>query len=141
MADLQKCYALVEDCIQTLGVDPSVCRGGNPGQWELKKGSASVWIDVWQNDDDWGYLMIMAPICNIPDENKEEFLTEILEINHKLYGCAMTKYENTIYVKTVREVEGLSKDEAMAMFNRVGNYSDEYDDYLQQKYFGGGRAE
>jgi hypothetical protein len=141
MADLQKYYALVDECIQTLGVDPNVCRGENPGQWDLKKGSASVWVDVWQNEDGWGYLMIMAPICDIPDNNKEAFFTEILEINHKLYGCAMTKYENKIYVKTVREVDGLDKDEAMAMFNRVGNYSDDYDDYLQQKYFGGGRAE
>ena len=141
MADLQKTYNIVEECIRSLGVDPAVCRGQNAGQWDLKKGSASVWVDVWQNDDGWSYLMIMAPICDIPQDNTVEFFTEILEINHKLYGCAMTKYEDKIYLKTVREAEGLDQEEAMAMFNRIGNYSDDYDDYLQQKYFAGGRPE
>jgi hypothetical protein len=46
----------------------------------------------------------------------------------------MTLYEDWIYVKTVRELQDLSQNEAMAMLNRIGHYADEFDDVLQRKY-------
>jgi len=48
--DLQPFYQMVEDNISSVGVDPAVCRGEKAGQWNLKKGSANVWIDVWETE-------------------------------------------------------------------------------------------
>jgi hypothetical protein len=140
MQNIEAYYQMVEGCIARLGVDPLVCRGEKPGMWSLKKGSADVWIDVWKvENDDYGYFQAMAPVCEIPANRTQEFLQEILEINHNLYGVGMTKYENWIYIKTIRELDGISEDEMFAMFNRIGNYADDYDDILRDKYFGGGR--
>lgn len=137
MENLESYYQMVENIIRSLGVDPEICKGAKPGQYDLKKGSASVWIDIWQVEgENYGYLQIMAPVVEIPASNKDVFFAEILEINHKLYGVGMTKYENWIYMKTIRELEGLGEKEALAMFNRVGNYADEYDDILRAKYHG-----
>jgi len=47
MENLQHYFDLVEKSISDLGVDPVVCRGEKLGQWSLKNGSASVWIDIW----------------------------------------------------------------------------------------------
>lgn len=138
MADLNYYYSMVENVIRDLGVDPALCVGEKPGQWSLTKGSASVWIDVWGTDNGFlGYLQIMAPVVQIPNSNRETFFREILDINHKLYGVGMTAYGDWIYIKTVRELDGLDQSEAAAMFNRVGNYADEYDDMLQEKYWQG----
>lgn len=139
MKNIEHYYEIIENCIKRLGVDPTVCRGEKPGQWDLKKGSASVWIDVWKKEnEDYGYMQIMAPICEVPKTNTEAFYQEVLETNHDLYGVGMTKYENWIYIKIIRELEDLSEDEAFAMFNRIGNYADQYDDYFRDKYFSTG---
>lgn len=138
MADLQEYFKMVENVIRGLGVDPSQCKGEKEGQWSLTKGSASVWIDVWKAENGFsGYLQIMAPVVQIPSSNREAFYREILDINHTLYGVAMTAFDDWIYMKTVRELDGLDEAEATSMFNRVGGYADDYDDILREKYWQG----
>ncbi len=140
MQAISNYYAMVEEIIKDLGVDPAICRGENPGQWNLKKGSANIWVDVWQTKDkdgnllDYGYLQIMAPVTEVPVNNQHLFTKDLLEINHTLYGVAFTIFKDWAYIKGIRELDGLDKGEALAMFNRVGNYSDDYDDKLRQKY-------
>ena len=135
MKNIQFYYDELEKVIIGLGVDPAICRGQKPGQWNLKKGSANVWVDIWKlKDKDYGYFQVMAPIVQIPSVNKEEFFQEILEINHKLYGVGMTKYKDWIYLKAVRELDDLSENEIRATLNRIGTYADDYDDYLKNKY-------
>ena len=136
MEAIDKYYTLVENTIRNFGVDPGICRGDKPGQWNLKKGSASIWVDIWKLDDkDYGYIQIMGPVCEVPEERKVEFYEELMEQNHTLYSCALTKHEKWIYVKSIRELEGLSESEIDAMFDRVGYYADYYDDYFKEKYF------
>ena len=136
MESLETYYNQVEKVISNLGVDPAVCRGEKPGQWNLKKGSASVWVDVWKlQDQDYGYIQIMGPVCEIPKEKKLEFYEEVLQINHDLYSSAITKFNDWTYVKSIRELEGLGESEIDAMFDRVGYYADYYDDYFINKYF------
>lgn len=135
MEKLEHYYEVVENCIRTLHVDPALCRSVKTGQWDLRVGSASVWIDVWKlENQEYGYLQVMAPVVKIPPVNRETFYKEILTINHQLYGVAMTLFEDYIYVKMIRELEDLSESEALAMINRIGNYADEYDDLLQRKF-------
>ena len=136
MENINHYYQMVDNIITSLGVDPAKCKGDKEGQWNLQKGSAPVWIDVWQTPDNYGYFQAMSPICEIPTVNTQAFFQEILEINHKLYGVGMTKYENWIYIKVIRELEGINESEMTASFNRIGFYADEYDDYLKYKYFG-----
>lgn len=78
----------------------------------------------------------MAPVIQVPQDRKEELFEEPLELNHALYGVAMTKYRDWVYTKTIREVNDLSEEEAYAMITRIGNYTDEFDDKLRNKYYG-----
>jgi hypothetical protein len=134
--DLSNVYVLVENCIRKLGIDPANCRGEKPGQWNLTKGSAQVWIDVMEINQN-GYLQIMGPISPVPQTRTQEFFQEVLEINHNLYGVGMTKFKDWIYIKTIRETNGLDENEITAQMNRIGVYADDYDDYFKNKYFGG----
>ena len=140
MSAILKYYEMVENVIRNLGVDPVACREQTAGQWSLVKGSASVWIDVFEPKNDSGfigYLQIMAPICQVPAHNAEAFYTEILETNHNLYGVGFTKFNEWIYIKGIREVDGIDEAEITSMFNRVSNYGDQYDDHFKSKYFPG----
>ena len=67
-----------------------------------KKGSAPVWVDVWKvQDQEYGYMQIMAPICEVPVNNQHLFTKELLEINHQLYGVAFTIYKDWAYLKII----------------------------------------
>lgn len=135
MENLQQYYDMVENCIKALGVDPAICRGEQAGQWSLQKGSASVWIDVWHIESEGrGYFQVLAPVMQVPENRKEEFFQELLELNYGFYGAAFVKFKDWIYVKMIRELDGLEEKEAAATMNRVGFYADEYDDKLKVKY-------
>ena len=133
--DLTPYFQMVENCIKELGVDPNTCKGEKDGQWNLKKGSANVWIDIFKKEKDYyGYFQCMAPVVKIPETNTVAFYQDVLEINHKLYGVGMTKFKDWIYIKTIRELEGLDQEEVMASIKRIGGYADDYDDYFKKKY-------
>ncbi len=136
MQDLSVYFLMVEDIISTLGVDPALCRGQNPGQYSLMLGSARVWIDVWYIESEKrSYFQAMSPVMRLPIASSEHaFFKELLEINDKLYGVAFTIYNGWAWLKHIRETDALDRSEAEAMINRIGVYADQYDDYLKGKY-------
>ena len=135
MENLKYYFDIVEKCISDLGVDPALCQGEKEGQWSLKKGSASVWIDVWHIDqENRAYFQVLAPVMQVPPTNQQDFFQELLELNYTFYGVSFVKHQDWIYVKLIREVDGLEQKEAAATIDRVGWYADEYDDRLKVKY-------
>ncbi|HEY3403254.1 MAG TPA: YbjN domain-containing protein [Ohtaekwangia sp.] len=146
---IQHYYNLVEEVLTSFKIDPASARGDQPGQWNLKLGSASVWVDVFQQKDAQGnlvqngYIQVLAPICDVPVNNQNIFTKELLEVNHSLYGVAFTIFKDKAYIKSIRELQGLEASEIASTFNRVGIYADEWDDKLKTKYHafaGGGRG-
>lgn len=137
MDELQGAYQIVEECIQRLGVDPASCRGELEGQWNLQKGSAKVWIDVYHIPrEQRSYFQVMSPMMPVPsDANlRNELFAELLNYNDHLFGVCFATKKNTVWLKVIREVSGLDADEAFNMITRIGNYSDYYDDKLIAKY-------
>jgi hypothetical protein len=136
MQDLQYYYQMVDDCIKELGIDPAKARiAGKKNEWELTKGSVSLWITITyleQNKNT--YIQVLSPVVNVPANNLLRFYEELLETNHTLYGVAFTKFDKWIYVKAIREIEGLDSNELFNMITRVGNYADMYDDVFWAKY-------
>ncbi len=135
--DLQPYYNTVEASIAALGVDPADCRGENPGQWNLRKGETTVWVDLWYIErEERPYFQVMAPIFQIPTDvdTKNRLFEELLSINDTLYGVAFTTYKEWIYIKVIREADGMDEGEAQAMLLRVGNYADQNRQELSAKY-------
>lgn len=136
MEYLKRYYNIVEECIVRLGVDPNTCREPDKeGQWTLRKGSAQVWVDVFHSErENRAYYQVMSPIMTLPEKSQCEFYREVLEINDQLFGVAFTIYKDRLWLKVIREADGLDVDEAFNMLTRIGNYGDKYDDILIQKY-------
>lgn len=138
MKNIETYFELIESLITKLGVDPASCRAKEPGQWNLIKGSANILVDIRKvPEKDYGYIQIIGQVCEFPVENRDVFMTEVLEMNHTLYGASFTKYHEWLFVRSIRELDGLDEVETMNMLQRVGNYSDEYDNYFRDKYFNG----
>jgi hypothetical protein len=145
---IQHYYSLVESVLTSFKIDPAAARGNQPGQWSLKLGSANVWVYVLQQKDPQGnlvqngYFQVLAPICDVPVSNQHIFTKELLEANHSLYGVAFTIFQDKVFIKSIRELQGLEASEISSTLNRVGIYADEWDDKLKTKYHafvGGGR--
>ena len=136
MEDLNVYFNMVEDTIRKYGVDPAITRGENPGQWTLKRGSATVWVDLWHIDkENRAYFQVMAPVMKEPAPNVQlEFYKELTTLNYSLYGCAFVFFKDWIYLKVIRECVGLDPEEVEASITRIGVYGDDYDDYLKNKY-------
>ncbi len=133
---MQQYINIIEEAIKLIGIDPATCRGEKPTQWNLTKGSASVWLDLWHIEKEArAYFQAISPVLSLDTVSNVAALTkELLELNHQLYGTAFTIYNNTVFVKVIREADGMDATEANAMILRVGSYADQYDDYLKNKY-------
>lgn len=137
---IQHYYTMFEQVLAEYKVDPTTARGQQPGQWNLKLGSASVWVDIFQSKDaqgnlqQYGYLQILAPVCDVPVNNQHLFTKELLEINHQLYGVAFTVFKDKAYIKSIRELQGLDVSEVKSTLDRVGIYANDWDDKLKTKY-------
>lgn len=136
MTELENTIVLVENSIRKIGVDPAACKGEKIGQYTLKQGSASVWVDVlFIPRENSTYFQVMSPIMSLVNvSNKLSLYEELLTINDTFYNVAFTIYNNFVWIKTIREVKGLDEDEILAQLRRVGTYADTYDDMLKQKY-------
>lgn len=135
MENLQFYYRIVEEAIAKLGMDPTAVRSKKEGQWALKKGSARVWLDLWHIEKEKrAYFQVIGHIMQVPNSNTDKLFQELLTINHQLYGSAFTIHNNNVWIKVIREVDSLQVNEAHAMIQRVGTYSDHYDDILKRKY-------
>lgn len=133
-------YTMFEQVLTEYKIDPATARGQAAGQWNLKLGSASVWVDIFQSKDaqgnpaQYGYLQVLAPVCEVPINNQHLFTKELLEINHSLYGVGFTIFKDNAYIKSIRELQGLDISEIKSTLDRVGIYANDWDDKLKAKY-------
>ncbi|MBX2873542.1 MAG: YbjN domain-containing protein [Saprospiraceae bacterium] len=134
MEQLHYYYQVVEKAITKIGLDPTACRK-KPGQWSLTKGQIPIWIDVFYLEREKNiYFQVAAPIMKIPQDNAGRLAMDLLQLNNQLFGVAFTANKGHIYLKTLRETEGLDISEANAMILRIGNYADQYDNELKKRY-------
>ncbi len=136
--DFNQTSTLVETSLKGLNVDPVACRGQKPGQWAITYKGATVWIDVFnfQNNPDRWYFQVMSPLVEVPDKNKEGFFQNLLEINHTLFGAWITKKDAWTYVMMLREAADLDQNEVNATLDRVAFYSGDYQGKIKFKFEG-----
>lgn len=134
-------YRIVEDVIRGLGVPIEECRSSDssgkaiPGQWNLTKGSAKIFVDIYAAEEGTSYFCIASPVMEVP-QSADRLYEKLLELNHSLYGVSFSISKEWVWLRTIRECEGMDIHECRNTFDRVGWYADRYDDELK-KEFGG----
>lgn len=124
---------LIEEIIRSLGIDPASCRGQNLGQWTMVKGSARVYIDIY-NANSADYICVASPVMEMPSKTLLPFYRKLLELNHDMYAASFSVKDNWVWLRILRELDGLDKNEASAMLNRVGTYADQFDGMLIEEF-------
>lgn len=135
-------YDLVERVIAGLGAPIADCRvkdqNGNvvTGQWNLQKGSATVYVDVYSTQDGYSYFCIASPVMKIVTPKLKELYEKLLMLNHDMYAASFSIHDGWVWLRILRECDGMDENECRASFDRVGWYADKYDDELKNEFGG-----
>ncbi len=135
MLHLAHYYRIVEEAISKLGIDPATTRGPQPGQWNLKRGSASLSIDIFQIPPSGkAFFGISSPIMRAPETGTEGFYRYLLELNQGMIGVGFSLIKENVLLRSSRMLEGLDAQEAFQMISQIGLLADHFDDKLRENY-------
>ncbi len=123
---IQTYYNLVEEAISALGIPAAETRGPRPGQWNLKKGKFDIMVDVWEQEKQF-LFQIVAPICGLPDDNREAFFQHLLNRNYGMSSMAYAVMEETVFVKYTSEANTLTNEIILNLFTKVAFYAEQSD--------------
>jgi hypothetical protein len=125
---------LIDRVLFRYGMDPTLWTDLS-GWRHLMIGSAEGFAGVveWQSDE--YYLVVLAPILDIPPETRQqpEFYQMLLELNyHGTLSAHFSIYEDTLYLGVTRPIRGLDEDEVDEAIRTVMILADSYDDRLKE---------
>ncbi len=125
---------LIDSVLLRYGMDPTLWTDLS-GWRHMMIGSAEGFAGVveWQPDD--YYLVVLAPILDIPEESKQqpEFYQMLLELNyHGTLSAHFSIYEDTLYLGITRPIRSLDEEEVDEALRTVMILADSYDDRLKE---------
>lgn len=124
MKDFNTYKYVIEKAIERLGLNSSKCVVGDC-KWQLKKGNLKVNLSFFETHGR-EYFKVQAPICKVPTLNVTNFYKNLLQYNHEFNGFAFLIYNDKVYLKAVRELQGMDDNEAFSMITKVGNYAERF---------------
>jgi hypothetical protein len=123
---IENYYKIVEEAILALGIPAELSRGPQIGQWNLKKGKFDILIDVWEQEKNY-LFQIVAPICAIPDDNREAFYLHLLNKNYGMSSMAYAIMEDSVFVKYTSEANSLTQEIILNLLTKVAFYAEQSD--------------
>lgn len=117
-------YKMVDDAIADLGLNPEETRGQQEGQWNLKKGRFDIMVDVWEQEQQY-IFQVVAPLCGMPDENREAFMQHLLEKNYGLSSLAYAILNDTVFLKYTTEARSMIKEHTVAVLTKIAFYAEQ----------------
>lgn len=119
-----------EEAIAGLGIDPVLTRQGNEF-WEFHIGSSLVRLFVYNKN----YLYATSPINQLPYQNMDKLLEEILSLDVGVYQLGV--YQKEIYVSYrvhISDVFSSRQKEISSNITGLFKKADELDDYFVEKF-------
>jgi hypothetical protein len=100
------------------------------GLTSVQRGSAVVWIQCLPEQ---GVLLLLSKVLKVPEKNREALYRKLLELSFLATGDAAFAIDagsNTVYLRALRQLDGLDYDEFEDMVHTVASVADEWDDKL-----------
>ena len=141
-------YAIVEDALRVVGIEPEEARCANEGEWQLQKGESEIYIDLWvpENVNQWQYyvaenpepiLQIMVPIGSLQTiTNRELLMADLLQLNAQLYYGAFiyNPQQNMVALQYKRLATGINQREVLEPVNALGYYAENLSIMLKERF-------
>lgn len=135
MNPIEKHAAIVEQILAAIEVDPSKVRMDlEQGYgWSFRRGSAIIEVYVSQQDDR-GYLQVLAPIVHLPSTGLLQLYRHLLELNLQLTNASLGVYLDVVYVFNERPLMGLDAVEVNQIITQIAKYADDLDNQLVNEF-------
>lgn len=141
-------YAIIEDALRVVGIQPEEARCANEGEWQLQKGESEIYIDVWvpESVNQWQYyvaenpepiLQIMIPIGALQAiTNRELLMADLLQLNAQLYYGAFifNPEQNMVALQFKRLATGINQREVLEPINALGYYAENLSIMLKERF-------
>lgn len=107
------------------------------GYTQVRKGSASVGVNVLE---DHGVLLILSPVLEvpkIPQARREDLYRKLLELSFLSTAdasFAIDAQKDEVYVRALRRLSGLDYEEFEDLLATVARVADEWDDVLRSDF-------
>lgn len=139
-ANLESTVAMVEDVLIELGHFVNDCRRtveGSVHAWVIRKGSASIAIDLKPKDDYWS-VRVSAVVMTIDDKvDKIALFERILSLNAtEVTGAAFALAGSEVLLLSERSTVDLDRSELHALVSVVRTFADDFDDKLVDEFGG-----
>lgn len=142
-ANLESTVAMVQDVLIELGHYVSDCRRNRANSvhaWTIRKGSASIAIDLLERPEFWRVRVSAIVMTLDARVDKVALYQELLSLNAvHVTGAAFALEEAEVLLVSERSTLDLDRSELRDLVSVVRNFADDYDDKLVDK-FGGTRG-
>ncbi len=108
--------------IRQLGVNPEEARNKETNQWDLLTGKLHLMIDVFEVGGN-TFFQCLVKLAEVEEDNSFIF-GKLLEQNHTLIDITLTKYKNSIYLKSILHGEYCDIDYITAVLNKISDYGE-----------------
>lgn len=138
MTTLQKASEVIEKGIESLGIPPATTRGAKEGQWDFKRGSASIAVGVTTSErfpNGYFYVnCIMMNAANVPAAKKEAFYKALLDLNTSVVNMKLCLSGDYVMLLSNRDANGLDPEEVAGVINELSYNADVLDDQLKASF-------
>jgi hypothetical protein len=134
MTDKKRVAEFIQRFSELIGV--SIPPLDADGFTQVSRGSATVGINVVEEK---GFLMFLAPIMDVPAQNKEALYRQLLELNYLATedgAFAIDRQSGRVYLRAMRALDSLDFDEFVDLLDTVARVADEWDDKLRGQFGG-----
>jgi len=134
MTDKKRVAEFIQRFSELIGVPIPPLDGD--GFTQVSRGSATVGINVVEEK---GFLMFLAPIMDVPAQNREALYRQLLELNYLATedgAFAIDRQSGRVYLRALRSLESFDFDEFVDLLDTVARVADEWDDKLRAQFGG-----
>ena len=134
----EQILATINEYVQKFGAerDLDLAPLDDDGVTRIQRGSAVVSIHAVPEQ---GVLLLLSKVMDVPADNREGLYRRLLELSFLATGDAafsINKKSDEVYLRCLRNLEGLSYDEFEDMVHTIATVADTWDDKLKNEFGG-----
>ena len=142
---------IVESAIQSLGIDPMVCRTDEPNKWRLHRGQAQIVMMLRKSRTHKGEerdtLVLVSPVVVVPKEErlKMRLYQFLLMTSHKLITESFSFAKEAdgteiAYISSTYFIGEMRLEEVSFMLDSLSYYAYKFSEELRTEYMGQGSS-
>lgn len=117
---------IVNSSIEKLGVNPLEAKKENTLQWDLFTNNMHIMIDIFQLSNQNIYFQLLSKLISISEQTPSHILAEFLEENHTLIDMSLSKYKDSIYLKSILKADLLNESDIKELIIKFSDYGENF---------------